>query len=67
MSKYVITWTIIGVVVGAGLGFLIGSAVGHNKTVGWVVLMAISGTLFSGLLAYANDQHRKVRRPDLFQ
>jgi len=67
MSKYVIIWTVVGVIAGVALGALIGAAVGHDKMVGWIVLMAVSGPLFAGLLAYANDQHRKVRRPDLFE
>lgn len=61
MTKRVIIWTVGGLIFGLALGALIGTTVGENTLVGWMVITAIGGTLFFGLWGYANEQHRKVR------
>lgn len=67
MTRIVRLWTIGGLIFGIIVGLIIGWMVGENTMVGWVVISAIGGTLFWGLWGYANEQSRKVRRPDLFK
>lgn len=67
MTRTVWIWTIGGLIAGIIVGIVIGVVVGEGTIVGWVPISAIGGTLFWGLWGYANEQHRKVRRPDLFK
>ena len=64
MSKYVIIWTVGGLIFGVILGAIIGITVGEGTLPGWVVVSGIGGTLFFGLWGYANEPHRKVRHAD---
>jgi len=67
VTRTVRLWTIGGLIIGIIIGFIIGTAVGEGTMLGWVVISAVGGTLFWGLWGYANEQSRKVRRPDTFK
>lgn len=73
VSRTVRIWIIGGLIIGALAGAIIGYVFGQGADnpiillVSWTIILAIGGTLFFGLWGYANDQHRKVRRPDLFK
>jgi uncharacterized membrane protein YeaQ/YmgE (transglycosylase-associated protein family) len=60
-----------GLIIGLIIGFLIGSLLRTSAEdptqifISWIILGAIGSTLFFSLWGYADEQQRKVRRPDL--
>ena len=73
MTRRVRLWIIGGLILGILAGVLVGYMLRNDSEdpilllISWSVILGIGGMVFFGLWSYADEQQRRIRRPDLFK